>query len=384
MNDQAALGYMLEAGPVSRSGLEELTGLSKPATAELLQRLEAAGLVEKAGKRDGGPGPKAQLWSVKADAGFAAAAHCSSDGVEVLVSDLRGRHRGRCSQPLSTEALPVQVRKCLDAACDEAGISTDKVLHFVVGVPEALDPRTGVLKYTPHLLSGWEGQNMVSVLQQATGVSTQIENDVNLMALAELENDLIGDKNNFVLIWFDKGLGSAIVLDRELFRGTSGGAGEIEYILVPDPAAAVNGTTRPGAKLSQLLSPAAIQELARDHGLDGNDPVEAIRTACEQGSAGQAFFSDLAARTACGLTAVVTLLDPELVLLGGRFSAAGGPGFALLVQEKLADLLSTPRVEAVPVISYPISAGAVIAGAIQSAVSQARTKAFATGSVIAL
>lgn len=387
MNDQAALRYMLEAGSISRAGLEELTGLSKPATAELLQRLEAAGLVEKAGKRDGGPGPKAQMWSVNADAGFAAAAHVTSDGVEVVVSDLRGRQRGRASNPWAgspspAARLPELLRECLDKACDEASVGREQMLHMVVGVPEALDPRTGLLKYTPHVLSGWEGQDMVSVLQQETGVSTQIENDVNLMALSELESGLTGDGRNFVLIWFDEGLGSAVVLERELFRGVSGGAGEIEYMMVPDPAEPKNGAVRTGARLAELLSPSAITDLAAVHHLDFADPADAIRAATEQ-AAGRSFLSDLAARVACGLTAVVTLLDPELILLGGRFSAAGGRPFAGLVQEKLADFLSTSPAKAVPVIPYPVSGGAVIAGALQQALARARFKAFETGSLTA-
>ena len=64
INDRAALDLLLEHGPLSRTRLGELTGLSKPTASQLLTRLEAAGLVVASGSTRGGPGPRAQLYAV--------------------------------------------------------------------------------------------------------------------------------------------------------------------------------------------------------------------------------------------------------------------------------------------------------------------------------
>ena len=64
INDRAALDLLLEHGPLSRTRLGELTGLSKPTASQLLSRLEAAGLVVASGSSRGGPGPRAQLYAV--------------------------------------------------------------------------------------------------------------------------------------------------------------------------------------------------------------------------------------------------------------------------------------------------------------------------------
>ena len=70
LNDRAALDVFLEEPSISRAELETRIGLSKPATAELLNRLEDAGFVERVGRREGGPGPRAQLWGLRSTLGF--------------------------------------------------------------------------------------------------------------------------------------------------------------------------------------------------------------------------------------------------------------------------------------------------------------------------
>ena len=66
MNDRAALDLLLEHGPLSRTRIGKLTGLSKPTASQLLARLEAAGLVVATGTTEGRPGPNAQLYAVNA------------------------------------------------------------------------------------------------------------------------------------------------------------------------------------------------------------------------------------------------------------------------------------------------------------------------------
>lgn len=72
MNDRAALDLLLAHGPLSRTRIGKLTGLSKPTASQLLARLEAAGLVLATGTSEGRPGPNAQLYAVNPVAAHAA------------------------------------------------------------------------------------------------------------------------------------------------------------------------------------------------------------------------------------------------------------------------------------------------------------------------
>ncbi|MBQ1443454.1 MAG: ROK family transcriptional regulator [Renibacterium sp.] len=403
INDRAALSHILRAGEISRAELEDLTGLSKPATADLLSRLESAGLVQKQGMRSGGPGPKAQLWGVRPEVGFAAGVNVTPANIDVQITDLSGNVVSQ-HQFAACASAGSGVRRAIQAACITAKISEQQILHTVIGLPGALDPRSGMLKFAPHM-PAWSNYDLIAALDLELDMPVTVENDVNLMALAELDGGLAAAAENFALVWIDTGLGAAIVIRRELFRGFTGGAGEIDYLPVPDRAEAETGLDRRGGKFGNLLSPQAIAALARAHGLPGDDPVETLRTAARTGSASghAAFLNDLALRIATGLSAIVTVLDPELLLLGGAFGVAGGEPLAQLVRENLGEVMNAPHGstaevlalgvpsptgpnrQAKPVDGAPVEgipAGNALAGASSLALKHAREKAFETGSVM--
>ena len=73
INDRAAIETLLRGGAMTRAELEEVIGLSKPATAQLLARLEEDGMVVRTGLRGGGRGPRAQMWAVNGGVGYVAA-----------------------------------------------------------------------------------------------------------------------------------------------------------------------------------------------------------------------------------------------------------------------------------------------------------------------
>lgn len=94
MNDRAALDLLLEHGPLSRTRIGKLTGLSKPTASQLLARLEAAGLVVATGTSEGRPGPNAQLYTVNAGAAHVAGLDVSARRIVAAVADVTGRTVG--------------------------------------------------------------------------------------------------------------------------------------------------------------------------------------------------------------------------------------------------------------------------------------------------
>lgn len=86
MNDRAALDLLLSQGPLSRTTLGNLTGLSKPTASQLLARLEAAHLVRPSGTTAGRPGPNAQLYEINGGIAYVA-------GLDVTPTRIRARSR---------------------------------------------------------------------------------------------------------------------------------------------------------------------------------------------------------------------------------------------------------------------------------------------------
>ncbi len=363
INDEAALRLLLERGPLSRSDVGELTGLSKPTASQLLSRLEAAGLVISVGHREGGRGPSAQLYEINPAAGYVAALDVTTPTrIVAAVADITGRVVAEQTHPFSgraTEPASAKVRAAVESTARAANLSLSDLRHVTVGIPGALNPRTGRIAYGRNL-AGWHDDHVLDRLREALGVPTQIENNVNLAALAELRAGRATTAPNFVLLWVASGIGLAVVIDGRLHRGATGGAGEVGYMPMPGEPLARNIARGANAGFQAAVGGRAVLELARAHGIAASGAAAAVRRACAGASGGRAFLAELAARLAAGLATVVAVIDPELIVLTGDVPLSGGDELRRRVAAELRVLaLAHPPVELSAVPGNPVLLGAV-------------------------
>lgn len=232
LNDRAALELLLTHGPLSRTRIGHLTGLSKPTASQLLARLEAAGLVVATGTATGRPGPNAQLYAVNARAAHVAGLDVTPGRILASVADLAGEVIGSHELPYAEGTGPVeQVTRALGEAVKDAGLHLADIHRVVIATPGSFDPRTGVLRYADHL-AGWQSPTLLDELAAALPMPVEYENDVNLAAVAEQRLGAARGHEDFVLLWNEEGLGAALVLGGRLHRGWTGGAGEIGFLPV--------------------------------------------------------------------------------------------------------------------------------------------------------
>lgn len=375
INDRAAIEVLLREGPLTRSELEIAIGLSKPATAQLLTRLEQDGVVGKAGVRGGGRGPRAQLWAVNGRIAYVAAVDLTPHVADFVVADVAGTVLAEYQVPLPVhEGADVvgTFGAALTRVANDAGLGAATDLrHVVIGAQGAFDPRTGLLSSAPHI-PGWLGFDVPSRLSAELGVGVTIENDVNLVAIVEMTVGQAVGLHDFVMIWLSEGVGGAVVVGRRLLRGATGGGGEIDWMRVPDPVSVATKGKKPraGARFGDLVASPAVVELAAAHGIAAETGAEAVAKAREIGA--ETFLDDLARRVAGGAASLIAVVDPELVLLSGDTSRAGGDEFAALVAARLHELV-LPRT---PVGVASVQGNAVRAGALQSALATVRRDVF--------
>lgn len=342
INDRAALFALLRHGPLTRIEVEQRIGLSKPAAAELLRRLEQAELVRRAGHREnGGPGPNAQLWSVNPDAGFAAGVDVRPSGMSVGIADLTGTVRVERHQEITPDRDPLPVlRRLMRSAVRAARLGADDLRRTVVGISGSIDPVTGRLEYAQHM-PAWLGFDVPGRLSAALGMPVTVENDVNLVAIGESLQGAARGYRDVVLLWMGEGVAAGLIVDGRLHRGSRGGAGELD--LAPIGAG--------GQALADLLESERVRELALRHKIVAAHGRAAVRAAADRVEnaapvatatvtgltllRAERFLDDLADRIAQGLVGAVALLDPELVLLGGDIGQSGGHPVARRVAERL-------------------------------------------------
>ncbi|GDY46989.1 ROK family transcriptional regulator [Streptomyces antimycoticus] len=385
INDRLALHLLKDEGPLTAGQLKSLTGLSRPTIADLVERLRQTGLVAVVGEAGAERrGPNARVYGIVADSAHVAGVDVRTDSVAVCVADLLGRTKAEESLPVAPDgdpAHPVAAAVALvERAVERAGAV--RLHHIGIGVPGLIDPATGELNSTGGLPS-WH-RELATALHRDLAAPVLLENEVNLAAVAEQRMGTARDRDTFVLLWLGHGIGAAVVLDRVLRRGASGGTGEIGFLPVPGTSGLPSATGCDGG-FHSLVSSGAVCELAQEHGLEasaggergagteGSGAAEAaIRAALDAGERGEAFLDTLAARIALGVAAICAVLDPGCAVLGGEVGRAGGDGLARRVEDHVARL-SPLRTR---VRAGVVGGGGVLRGAVLTALDAAQNELF--------
>jgi len=371
LNEQLLLERLRTASPSSRPELARATGLSKPTVAQALAALEQAGLVHVAGHRTGLRGPTALLYELRPDAVFVLGIDVGREYVRGAVADITGTIRAKLSRRVSGASARGRVAEVVALGRELVEATgarrRDALPQTVVGTPGVLDQSRGALRMAAHL-PGWEQPQVLAELRERLGPATVFENDIDMAAVAERNHGHGRDAATFAFVSVGTGIGMGVVIDGKLHRGAHGAAGEIAYLpLAPDDVDAREARHR-GA-LEAAVSSAAVVRAARAHGLDGR---LSARRVFAQAAAGDERARRVVAREAAlvarALASVVSIVDPELIVLGGGIGSADG--FAATVGEQLAAL--APFVPEVRVSA--LGEGAVVQGCLATARDLAWTR----------
>ncbi|HEU5428037.1 MAG TPA: ROK family protein [Actinocrinis sp.] len=396
INDRTALRLLADRGPLSRTQLGALAGLSKPTASQLMDRLETAGLVEAVldadpGHVNGSAGRTARRYRLRGAAAHVAGLDVTAARIVARVCDLSGQPVGEATLVTpgrSASGTVDRVRAALAAACATAAMDLGSLHHVVIGIGGAIDPGTGRLGFARHL-PGWHESDLLARLRaELTGPGApdprvDVENDVNLVAIAEQTVGAGHGARDVVVLWVAEGIGAAVIIDGKLHRGATGGAGEVGYMPVPGaPVVRSIGRGTTGG-FQALAGGPAVLKLARQYGFTGADPQSAVARAIEAiaapapvavQQAARRLLIELADRLATGLAPIVAVLDPELIVLSGAIPRSGGAVLRELVAEALHGMaIPRPRL-----VESALADNPVLAGAIHAALAATREAVFDT------
>src|SRR4029077_19193623 len=361
-------------GPLSRAQTARISGLSKPTVSLSLAGLLDAGLVREVGRSRGDRGPSALLYELNPMAGWVVGIDVGRRWVRAAIADIAGTivaRRDERAKVSSAKTLIGQIGAVARRLAGEAGVQWEQVTHAVLGSPGVFDPAHGYVAMAPNL-PGWGRHGLVGAVREELGTNVNFENDVNLSALAERAHGHGRNVGNFVFLSVGTGIGMALVIVGELYRGAHGAAGEIAYMPVGmgDPHDPAN--RRRGA-FEEAAAAAGVIRIARKLGMRMPLSPEKIFTAARRGQVvASRVVQEEAARLALAIATVTPVLDPELVILGGGI---GRSGDLLLepIERELRQLLPfRPRV-----VVSALGEDAVLRGAVATALEVARGRVFA-------
>jgi len=318
LNDQAAVALLLEHGPMSRNELARESGLSKPTAAEMLRRLEAAGLIREAGERTGNRGPNAVVHELTTDRFRSVAVDIEGRTVRSVVVDVAGLAFPVATHEMTDAELLTPADEMLAAAvtraCDRARIDEEAIVAIAVGLQAAVDHASDSLTFIEDM-PGWPRHGVASALGERLGVPVLLENDANLAAVAERATGAGRQARSFALLQLADGVGLALDLGGVVHTGAAGAAGEIGYLLAD------------GVEIGDLVSREAVDALIEEH--EAYDPGTLAPD--------HPFHRALAARVGTALLPALAVADPALVVLHGPTGIACGAPLASATARWLRD-----------------------------------------------
>ncbi|MFD1543350.1 ROK family transcriptional regulator [Nonomuraea guangzhouensis] len=334
LNSLTAIRALRGAGPLTLSALAERTGLSRPSMKEVADELMELGWVEEVPPSPGTMGRPARRYRFRADSGCLVGIDIGGHNVRAALSDLDGEILAETRQPVLPGA-PLEERL---AAIDRAvsgclalsGRSAADLWTVAVGTTGVLTPE-GRVTFSA-AIPAWTGLDLAGKLREMFSCQVLIENDSRLAALAEARRGAAQGARNVVFLHVGRRMGTGLIIDGKVHRGFGAAAGEI--VMLPearwyDAPEHLNGCevvpegTAPEDAAGYTLA------AARD-----GDPVAL--------AAVDRYVDDLAVGTA----AMVLVLDPQMVVLGGGFSRSADVLLAPLRERLERACMRMPEVRA--------------------------------------
>ncbi len=301
-----------------------------PATiTTLAAELIDAGLIEEvAPLRDGDMGrgrPAVQL-GVRARAHLVAGMKISDREITVVVVDFAGKlladdHLPHAPVAMTMDEILAKVQDLLTRVCAKAGIRPSDLSSVGIGVPGFVDMAEGVVMWSSLLLE--RNVPLARAISQHIALPVFIDNDANLVALAELWFGAGRTLSDFAVVTIEHGVGMGLVLNHRIYRGTQrlgmelghtkvqldgalcrcGQRGCLEayiadYALAREATTALNWGHREAQSIEVLL------ESLYNHAKAGNATARSI-------------FRRAGRFLAVGLSNVINLFDPALIILSG-------------------------------------------------------------------
>ncbi|WP_345430636.1 ROK family protein [Actinoallomurus vinaceus] len=320
------LQALFDTDSTSRSELVQITGLSRATVSSLAADLLAAGLVEESepDAQARSTGRPAQALSMRASAAYAVGTDIGHQHVRVALCDLSG-------MPIWNDVVATEVdrapRETLDLAAGlirralrERNVDARRVLGLGVDIAAPVRDPDGVLE-AHGIMPGWVGVQPGAELERRTGLTTRLANDANAGALAERRYGAGRNVDDMIYVRLSAGIGAGIISGGRHLHGSGGLAGEIGHIRsVPDGRVCRCGNR---GCLETVASPIAIARLLETswgHPVAVSDLLPLIKSG-DRGAVRA--LEEAAEEIGRVLANLVTLLNPELIVVGGDLASAG-------------------------------------------------------------
>ncbi len=230
-------------------------------------------------------------------------------GVDVGGTKIAAGRVDKNAQVLSRLVVPTRAAEGFEVSLGQIFHAVDSSLTpdvAAIGVcaPGPLNPKTGVVLNPPNL-PGWRDVPLAKLIGEKFGLPCRLENDANAAGLAEARFGAARGCASVFYVTLSTGIGAGIILDGKVYHGKNGAAAEGGHVTIDYRSPVICNCGTPGC-------------------------IEALASGTALARAGSYDLDEVAAMLGAWLGSIVSLLDPDIVVIGGGVSRIGDPLFERL------------------------------------------------------
>ncbi|GAA4170564.1 ROK family transcriptional regulator [Gryllotalpicola koreensis] len=338
-------------GPIGRTDLAALTGLTAATMSTVVRQLLADGLVRESGLGRPNGGRPVVLLEVDTSARYAVGVQLGRESITYVAVNLRGalvgRLRTRGVGGRAPEAMAAGVVAQIHDLLTGLGIDEERVVGIGVVAPGPVDVARGMVLGPSHM-AAWHRVPLRDMITASTGLPVVLDNDATAAAIGDFWGGAVEGAHSHATVYMGLGAGAGVLIDGTVFRGASSNTAEIGHIVV---ASGADG--RP-VIAEDVADPTAVVRTAHAHpgeaerlGLAGDEFAQfsAIAKASARGDTFATGLIEQSARhLATAVTSLANLFDLDSISLAGpAFATAGSIYLQVIDSQVNRDFFARPQ-----------------------------------------
>lgn len=348
--------------PISRADIAKITSMSPTSVGRIVGELEGIGLIRETELFSNGVGRKAMLLDIDAKSVLNIGVYLNRDVTRIGIVDFDGNIIKDETIKYSTSGIAPEVvidniADYIEKIINESNVDIEKINGIGIGIPGIIDFKHGKVVFSAQL--GWKDIDVASRITKKLNIRTTIDNTVKLKALAESSQKAFEGSHRIALMSFGSGVGSALVIDGEIFRGNKNVAGEIGHTTV-EPNGMLCECGRRGCLQTYIADSALIQEARKV------SDVSSVRDIFDAANRKEDWAINILDMTATyisiAINNVLCMYNPDTVILGGRLIESN-PEIVDLINKKCEKYIWDPFKGTFKIVYSKLKNDAVIIGA---------------------
>jgi len=331
---QNILGLCINDGDYSIADLSKELGTSIPTITKLVGELIDEGFLEDMGKQGTNGGRRPSIYGLNPYAGYFVGIDVHRNDISIAVTNFKGQTVDlQEDMPFVLENSVASLKvlcKCILDHLKKSGIDKDKVRAYGVNLSGRVNNETG---YCFTYFIG-EDRPIASLLEDELQTPVFVENDSRAMTYGEYICGVANNEKNMLFLNVAWGLGMGMIIDGKLSYGKSGFSGEIGHFPLLDNdqicQCGKTGCLETGAsgsalhriimeKLREGRSSSLSDKFNANEEIDLEDIMAAVE---EEDVLAIETVEEIGSTLGRAIAGLINLFNPELVVIGGRVSAA--------------------------------------------------------------